>query len=170
MSAWPVSSSSAPGVSALGGVLRVLGMLGALGVLDWAPTRGAPTDLGALGVLRVLGALYVLGGRLLVTRGAPTDLGALCVLGALGVLGVLAAVCCMVAGCVVGCTGVCTGTTPSISAWTCWLSGTGQGGNGERCEGEMAILIYRKYITALDNTGSFIWTITALENRTVVFV
>jgi hypothetical protein len=32
----------APGVSALGGVLRVLGVLGALGVLDWAPTRDAP--------------------------------------------------------------------------------------------------------------------------------
>jgi hypothetical protein len=50
MSAWPLSSSSAPGVSALGGVLRVLD------VLDWAPTRGtptlcAPTDLGVLGVL-----------------------------------------------------------------------------------------------------------------------
>jgi hypothetical protein len=45
MSAWPVSSSSAPGVSALGGVLRVLGVLGALGVLR---------------VLRVLGALGVL--------------------------------------------------------------------------------------------------------------
>jgi hypothetical protein len=28
---------------------------------------------------------------------------------------------------------------------SCWLSGTGRGGNGERCEGEMAILIYRKY-------------------------